>query len=130
MTVRKDICGECPFRRKGWQGWMGKNTPTAFATAAMTDVSVACHLQVEQTLARPAWEKAEMNAPRCRGALTMMRNQCKIPRDLKMAELVRTVEADRDAVFSHSIEFIAHHEAAKVKSWEFRDEGQKKKKAG
>jgi hypothetical protein len=119
MKVRDTICNECPFRRCAAAGWLGSNTPQDFVQLALDDESVACHLMVDQTLPRAKWEKAEESTVRCRGALTLTRNSAKLPRDREMAILVKSVPADRDAVFSNSREFIQHHEAAKVKSWEF-----------
>jgi len=76
---------------------------------------------MDQTLARDKWVKVEAETPRCRGALTMMRNECKLPHGPVMAALARSIPADRETVFSHRLEFIKHHNGATVKSWEFED---------
>lgn len=119
MTVRQTICGECPFRRKAAPGWLGANAPEEFAEMAVSDNSIGCHTQVNQSLPKGEWQVAEANAPRCRGAMTMMRNMCKLPRHPATAALQRTVPADRDEVFSHPSEFVEFHNAARVKSWTF-----------
>jgi len=116
MKVCDKVCKECPFRRKSAQGYLGKNNPHDFLRAAMSDESVACHLKVNQELKREEWLEAESQAPRCRGALTMMNNQCKLPHDPMMAGLVSTVGKDKN-VFTWSQEFIDYHENAEVKSW-------------
>lgn len=119
MKVRETVCGECPFRRGSAAGWLGANDPEAFAAAALAEQSVACHTMVNQTLQRPKWEQAEAEAPRCRGALTFQRNICKLPRDPEMRDLVNSVPADRENVFSTPKEFIEHHQSSPVRSWEF-----------
>lgn len=116
--VRTKICRECPFQRKSLPGWLGSNDPETFAAIAMSDSSIACHTSMDQTLPRSKWLEKEAEAPRCRGALTMMKNKCQVPRDPKMAELVRLVPADRVSVFSNQIEFINYHNESSVKSWE------------
>ena len=126
--VRAEICGECPFRREGMAGWLGANKPEEFVVNALTDVSLACHMMVNQEQKKIDFLKAEAEAPRCRGALTLMRNVAKLPRNAKMMALVKTVPADRERVFSSSKEFVEFHNNAKVKSWTFDKEKPKKKR--
>lgn len=109
MKVVKKMCKECPFRRTSAQGYLGNNKAEPFAHNAMLDHSVACHMSMRQELPREEWERLEREAPRCRGALTMMRNTCKLPRDPEMSALVKTVEPDRVNVFSQVAEFIQYH---------------------
>ncbi|KZY05242.1 hypothetical protein A3728_18445 [Sulfitobacter sp. HI0040] len=45
----------------------------------------------------------------CRGYLTMLRNECKRPRNPELAVLVEQVVPDRDAVFANRNEFMLHH---------------------
>jgi len=128
MKVRESICGECPFRREGWAGWLGSNKPEDFAEVAMSETSLACHMQVNQELPRPDWEAAETAAPRCRGALIMLKNKCMLPRNPALAALVKTLTVDHQTVFSNQNQFIDHHNAATVKSWKFNETKTKKKK--
>lgn len=116
MTVRSDICNECPFRKNAGAGWLGDNTPEDFSIAATSDTSVSCHLMVDQDQEHFSWEKDEAAAPRCRGALAMMSNMCKVPINKEMAKLRKSVLANPE-VFAHSVHFIAFHNASSFKSW-------------
>lgn len=117
MTVRSDICNECPFRKNAGAGWLGANTPEDFAIVATSDTSVSCHLTVYQDQEEDSWAKAEAAAPRCRGALAMMSNMCKLPMNKEIAILRKSVPANPD-VFAHSAHFIAFHNASPFRSWE------------
>ena len=116
MTVRGDICGECPFLRESAKGWLGSNEPEAFALNVLTDRSLACHTMMDQSLDLPEWESVEQQTPRCRGAVTLMRNTCKLPRDPDMAALVRTVPADHANIFSSPKQFVEHHRSGTVRT--------------
>jgi hypothetical protein len=119
MKIRDQICDDCPFRRNAPPGWLGANKPEEFVVEALSDRSTACHMMVDQYLPRRQWEQAEIKAPRCRGAITLMRNTCKSPRDPEMRDLTKTVPADRENVFSNSKEFVDHHLTSAIRSWEF-----------
>jgi hypothetical protein len=119
MKAKRAACKECPFRREAPPGWLGSNTPENFVANALTDASLACHTSMDQNLKGRAWKKAEAEAPRCFGALTLMRNEVKIPRDPAAAKVVAKIPRDPVKFFSNRAEFIAHHRAARIKSWEF-----------
>ncbi len=119
MRIRETICQECPFRRIAAQGWLGTNEPERFARTALSDHSVPCHKMINynETNGDKRFEQ-EVGTPRCRGAIIMMRNECKLPRDLAAARAVMDIPQDTETVFSNHLQFIDYHESAEVKSWE------------
>lgn len=117
MKVQPVACTECPFRRNSAQGWLGNNDPETFTMQALRDESLGCHSTFNQELKREDWVKAEAKAPRCFGAMTLMRNECKLPRDYEMMALAKTIPQNFKDFFSNRLEFISYHMAAKVKSW-------------
>lgn len=119
LSTRSEICDECPFRRLAMAGWLGSNDPETFANIATNGpVSVACHKMVDQTLTGATWTQSEASAPRCRGALTLIRNECKRPGNPELLALLTDVAQDNQTVFSHRLQFLDHHESSPVKSWE------------
>jgi hypothetical protein len=119
MRVRETICRECPFRQTATQGWLGTNEPKEFARAALSDHSVPCHMTInyDETDGDKLFEQM-VRSPRCRGAVIMMRNERKLPRDPAAAAAVKDIQEDTKTVFSNRLQFIDYHEGAEVKSWE------------
>ncbi len=108
MTIRPDVCPQCPFRRKSPPGYLGNNHAAPFLNAALTDEGIGCHMLIDQTLPRQQWIEAEAAAPRCRGAMIMCNNQFKEPRSKEAQREFRKVERD-PAIFQWNEEFIYHH---------------------
>ncbi len=115
MKVCSKICPECPFRRKAAPGWLGANSPENFVALATSDSSIACHMAFDQNSEN--FEARESQAARCRGAITLMSNMCKLPHDPEMAALRKSVPADHKEVFSFPYQFTEYHNSAAVKSW-------------
>jgi hypothetical protein len=103
-------CAACPFRRDSLPGYLGEATgdPQSFVFSIWSEaVRQPCHLAVD-------WESSSAQrearrAPLCRGALIAMRNCAKMPVDAEVGLAVRNTDPDRETVFSHIGEFIAHH---------------------
>lgn len=87
-------CKECPFRRVSPAGYLGGNKPQHFAVNIAHDGDFPCHLTM-----------GEKHEAQCAGRATMWANQCKKSRDGSVPHL----PVDREKVFSHVSEFIAHH---------------------
>lgn len=121
MKVCEKICKDCPFRRKHPAGWMGSNHPWDHSQSALSDESVGCHSSFPQDgyENKIKFQIAEKRAPRCRGALTFMRNIGKVPRNKEMRKLADSVKPDKKNCFATLGEFLKHHLNATVKSWEF-----------
>jgi hypothetical protein len=66
-----------------------------------------------------AQEKAQ-TARLCRGAMTMLRNEMKMPDDPDLKEAYMSVEPDKETVFSSRSEFIQYHHNPRLASV-FRD---------
>lgn len=82
-------CGDCPWRRRALNGWLGSMSATEWAQAAHGDGLIECHTLL---------------GAQCAGAAIYRRNVCKMayPPNLKL-------EADREAVFANRQEFLDHH---------------------
>lgn len=74
----------------------------------MSENAMPCHCQIDYD--DPDWRDTQLpDAPLCGGALVFLKNICKLPRDPALAEAVKSVEADRETVFSRPNHFIEHH---------------------
>jgi len=98
------------------QGWLGAGTPESFIECIQHEELLPCHqtLDYEDKQWKEKWVSGEVGRA-CRGALVLMRNMSKLPRDPNFPR----VDRDDDTVFSHPREFLAYHHAADVKSWLF-----------
>lgn len=108
-------CNECPFRRKAMPGWLGAATPQSFIVEISMERPLPCHPSIDydddQWLEKWAAQKI---GKICAGSLILSANMGKRPRDPKFPRL----QSDKKLVFASHREFIDHHEAASVKSWE------------
>lgn len=115
-------CRECPFRRASWPGYLGADTPEGFVTKTEAGVAMPCHLTVDYEA--PDWDERADAAPLCAGALTYLKNTCKLPyvpppelpvpeflrRDIpQVLDALEDATPDHDTVFSSQAEFIEHH---------------------
>lgn len=110
MRVVSNVCRECPFKRDAAPGWLGAASfkPVEFlAPHWANDVPLPCHLQIDWDSENSAETLREAHL--CKGYLTMLANQHKLPRDTEQAELVNITMPDRDNVFAHQLEFVKHH---------------------
>jgi hypothetical protein len=71
------------------------------------EAPLPCHMRINWS--RPDAQRQASTAALCRGALTMLRNECYLPRDAALAEVARAVETDRITVFANRNEFMQHH---------------------
>jgi len=111
MTCAKKVCKECPFRRTSPEGYLGSvsGDPHGFLDPHYHGAArLPCHMQVD-------WEgkggdvmESVLNAPLCRGLVTMMKQGCKYPENAEVKAAMETVEPD-PAVFSYPHEFYEHH---------------------
>lgn len=114
--IQKKPCGECPFRRKGIAGWLGRATPESFVINVSMEIASPCHTSIDYE--DPAWEskwRAGEIGALCRGALIYAANCGKIARN---QAAVPRVDADDDLVFSDPHEFVDFHRSVAVRSWE------------
>jgi hypothetical protein len=99
-------CAECPFRRASLPGYLGADNPAGFIATTMADYSMPCHSTIDYS--DPQW-KVKWDAGRigrlCAGAAIFFANMCKLSRDRDRP----TLPADRELVFAHPREFLAHH---------------------
>ena len=106
---RKRPCRECPYRRTSPAGWLGSDHPTAFVGKSyVAEVDMPCHMAIDYT--DPDWATSqEPDADMCAGALILLANDHKLPREPRMSDAVRAVEPDCEQVFASPGEFLAHH---------------------
>lgn len=105
---RRKPCRECPYRTTAVPGYVGDDHPIPFVDKTYRgDVDMPCHMDIDYS--DPEWRETQLpTADMCAGALIMMRNDLKTPRDPRMAEAVRGVERS-DQVFAGPREFLAYH---------------------
>lgn len=112
MTVLRHTtaCALCPFRRTSIPGYLGaERDPEQFTRAALADSGdrLPCHCTIDYT--DDEWRDTQLSdAAMCAGALAMLSNQCKLPRDPDLAEVVQQVPSDPE-VFTMATEFVEHH---------------------
>lgn len=112
--VRKNPCGECPWRRKSVRGWLGPHTPESMIDMAHGDGPVWCHTSIPD--GAPPYEDyhvPEKNSPlmQCGGAARFRRHVHKVPKNPSAA----VGPEDRDRVFTSNSEFLEHHVPVRVR---------------
>lgn len=116
----KTPCSDCPFRRNATPGWLGASEPEWFVESALADYTAygdaPCHQTIDYEA--PGWEAQLHEGAVCVGAVIFAKNLGKMPHDPRRAEMVRSVEVDREGVFASPDEFIDYHRNAAVRSWE------------
>lgn len=111
-------CNDCPFRRNSLAGWTGSAEPEWFTGAALSDYPNDCPCHQTVDYEDPDWKEDLEDASVCVGALIFARNCGKLPRDPEASAMVMAVEQNKEAVFTHSQEFIDHHRQREgVGSW-------------
>lgn len=82
-------CGDCPWRRKSLNGWLGSMSKEGWILVAHSDSTIECHTQL---------------GAQCAGAAIYRANTCKLayPPNLKL-------KPDHEVVFSNRNEFFEHH---------------------
>ncbi len=119
MTYRepcgKRPCTSCPFRRKAPAGWLGAATPESFIIEISMERPLPCHPTIDYDDKRwlEKWTAQEIGSI-CAGSLIMSANMAKAPRDRAFPQLPR----NEKIVFATPTEFINHHRASTVRSWE------------
>lgn len=111
-------CSECPFRRKSTPGWLGAATPQSFIIEISMERPLPCHTSIDYEIDdwSSAWATQQIGLI-CAGSLILSANMSKLPRDRMFPRMRRNTKL----VFSNHIEFIKHHEAAPVRSWETKE---------
>ena len=112
----KTPCSECPFRRASAPGWLGADTPEGFVEKVHFEVPLPCHRHLANEGTREQFEESIKTAPYCAGALIMMRNSAKVPRDPEHAAARNSVVPDHASVFSFPAQFIDHHRSTPTRS--------------
>ena len=99
-------CHDCPWRRKSGPGWLGSdNTPEDWTRLAHGEAFIECHGIAES-------ETSE--AFQCAGVAIFRAN---VAKSCRRNDVLR-LPADRERVFSSSLEFIKHHRSIGVVSSE------------
>jgi hypothetical protein len=101
-------CDQCPWRKTSAPGWLGSSTPLQFLAQAESEIRMPCHCAISYE--DPNWKNQVEQAPRCAGHATYLRNRCKSPRDPGLSAFVRQVTANTQEVFTHAVDFVAHHQ--------------------
>ena len=99
-------CNQCPFRRNAIKGYLGESSfkPDEFLQPVLHgDIHLPCHSTVNYEV------EEDTSSIVCRGWLTMMRNECKAPRNAKLYKMTRIVKPNREDYFSHTSEFKEYH---------------------
>ena len=114
-------CSNCPFRRESMPGWLGAGSPESFIDCIQRDEPLPCHPTIDYDdrhwLAK--WmAQGDDTGSICAGSLIFMANKLQRPHDPAFP----TMKADRETVFSNSIEFVRHHREAAVRSWDDEDQ--------
>lgn len=109
-------CNDCPFRRDSMRGFLGGTKLADWLTAWSSENKFPCHKTVNQVLVdtdNPIgdYHPALDGASYCAGALIMMRNSAKVPRNINDRKAAKSVERDSQTVFSHIGQFKQHHES-------------------
>lgn len=114
----KEPCPQCPFRKKALPGWLGSAPPEEFTEGVNLEIAMPCHMTVDYR--NPNWRDTLHGdkAARCAGASAFAANCAKMPRNSIFREHVEAV-GKRDDVFETPQDFIDHHRASRVRSWEF-----------
>lgn len=111
-NLRKDVCRECPFRRKSAPGYLGEASydPHGFVGPHYHgDVRLPCHMQVDWEDKTGKKSKTLKDAPLCRGFVIFIKNNVKWPENGEVRIAVDKVEVDRENIFGWMHEFVAHH---------------------
>jgi hypothetical protein len=119
VTKRRTACRECPYRRTSRPGWLGDGDPVPFvAKTYLGERDMPCHMAIDYT--RPDWLTEQLpEADMCAGALIMLNNDLKRPRDPRMAAACDHVTKDvKGDVFSHPGKFLSHHSRCSVSRFE------------
>ncbi|UTC29720.1 hypothetical protein BAJUN_00900 [Bajunvirus bajun] len=104
----KKPCKVCPWRRESAPGWLGSSTPEEFLAQAKMELHMPCHAAIDYE--REDWRAQAEAGPHCAGSLIFLANHCILPRDPVLAAKRAQVETDRETVFAHSAQFLAHHQ--------------------
>jgi len=110
MKQHTKPCKNCPYLRKSAKGYLGNKSgkPQEFLNGYFAHEKHPCHKQVDYEGGKTK-ENIE-NSPSCAGFAIMCKNECKKPYNQETNKLIESVSIDNENVFSHSSEFIAHHE--------------------
>jgi len=108
MTIlkHKTACARCPWRRDSLKGWLGIETPSGFLWATQREHMMPCHCDVDYE--SDDWELQLDGASHCAGSLVFMKNNCQLPVNLTLREMVEQVEQSTE-VFQWGREFLDHH---------------------
>lgn len=117
-------CNDCPFRRRSMPGWLGAGSPESFIHCINTDDPLPCHQTIDYE--DPNWKEKwveEQQGSMCAGALILMANMQKLPRDRGFPRLPQ----DKETVFATAQEFVCYHREARGQSWDDDDQSDESK---
>jgi len=103
----KKACKDCPWRVNSAKGWLGGQEPELFTGLVEMGEKLPCHATMKGDLSLEDL-KTDTKTRHCYGALTTMKNSCKLSSNPKIAEQVKKVERD-SSFFSFFSQFLAHH---------------------
>jgi hypothetical protein len=114
VLKHKTPCNQCPFRRKSAPGYLGADNPEHFIQTTLAEVHMPCHCAINYE--KKDWQtKQYPKAALCAGALTFLKNTCKLPRDAVLREAMKEIPANHAEVFSFAPQFLEHHNSLKGK---------------
>lgn len=104
--VRRNPCGDCPWRVNSLPGWLGPHSADEWLAMAHGEGPIACHTTiVGDENGDGDWDHPDIL--QCAGAARFRANVCKSPRDPDIAR----GPADRENIFTWNDKFLAHHQA-------------------
>lgn len=115
QPVKRTPCRQCPFRRKSMAGWLGCAAPEGFITSILHEERLPCHPTIDYE--SKTWKRDWLTGKKgvvCAGSLVLAANMGKRPRDPSFP----LAEPDRETVFATAQEFVDHHRASPVRSWD------------
>lgn len=111
--VRKNPCGECPWRLISAPGWLGPWTADEWIALAHSDEAIACHTSLPEGSddmdEDEIWDTEDVF--QCAGSASYRKNLGKSPRNPE----VITGPVDRENIFTTPMAFKEHHVIVKTR---------------
>lgn len=113
--VCSKLCGECPFSSKSINGWLADYSIEDFQNFMRAEVLFPCHMKVGEEDMSPIDVNDKVKSGEltlCRGYVESIKKSCKIPKDEKLAELVKSIELSEESM--SIFEFAKHHDVSAI----------------
>lgn len=103
----KKACKDCPWRKTSAKGWLGGQEPELFTSLIEMGEKLPCHKTLKGNVSLDE-ARNDDSIKHCYGALTTMKNSCKLSSNPEIAEQVKKVERDSN-FFQFFGQFLNHH---------------------